>query len=89
MDGFVRSSDNIFVDRDNNKSNKDMNMILKLEYRKENGEFTIIEGRFLKWHVNMKGENYITMMCYDERKNYRRIHPERIVSITRSEIEVV
>lgn len=59
-------------------------MIMKLEYKKEDGEHTILEGRFLRWHINQKGEDYITMMCYDERNNYRRIHPERIISIQRS-----
>lgn len=64
-------------------------MMMKLEYAKENGEYTILEGRFLKWHINKKGENYMTFKCVDSREDYRRIRPERIVSITRSHLEEI
>jgi hypothetical protein len=59
-------------------------MILKIEYQKENGDQTVLEGKFLSWHVNKRGEDYITMICFDERDNYRRIHPERIIAIKKS-----
>lgn len=64
-------------------------MMMKLEYMREDGEQTILEGRFLKWHINKKGENYLTFKCVDSREDYRRLKPERIVSVSRSFLEEI
>lgn len=60
---------------------------MRVEYEKQSGEHTILEGKFCRWHTNRNGEEYLTMMCVDERNNYRRIHPDRIISISRSRVE--
>ena len=62
------------------------NLMFNIEYQKQNGEITVMDATFCKWHMNMDGEEYLTVMCYDEREQYRRIHPDRIISIRRSKV---
>lgn len=62
--------------------------MMRVEYEKQNGEYSILEGKFCKWHTNKRGQEYLTMMCWDDREAFRRIHPDRIISISKSKIEI-
>lgn len=61
-------------------------MMVKLEYSRTDGEIVILEGKFGKRHIAKNGVEYFTFRCFDNRDGFRRIHPEKIISIMGSTI---
>jgi len=61
-------------------------LLFNIEYQKENGEITLMDVSFCNWNKNKRGEEYLTVMCHDERNQYRRIHPDRIISMRSSKL---
>lgn len=61
-------------------------MILRLEYRKLDGEGTVLDCEFVSEKKNKRGESYFTVRCWDERDSYRNIKPENIISVLPSPV---
>lgn len=70
----------------NNRKTKAKHMMVRLEYNRTDGEIVILEGKFGKRHISNSGVEYFTFRCFDKRDGFRRIHPDKIISISGSTI---